>query len=496
MKIFKFKYMASAAVIALSSLGMTSCVGDLDVDNINPQQVSELNTDALFNKVYSNMVLTGQVGPNGSGDLDDIDEGTSSMIRQLWNANELTTDEAKCVWGDAGIPEFNHNSWSDNHPMMKALYYRFYFGITLSNFFLEKTDGATDENTLTMRAEVRFMRAMNYYFLMDLYGNIPFLTTVTSELAPQYSRAEVFEFCEKELKDIVGEGDGNEILADKAPKYGRAPKAAAYMLLSRLYLNSEVYTGTAKWAEAKTYAEKVLQSGYDILKQGTTAYSPFQLLFMGDNDRNGAQNEIILPAIHDGKTTQTWGGCLFIIASTCNDKIKESYPYGTTENWGGNHCTPKFVEKFFPSGEPGQGLPTDITEMAGDSRALFYNIGHTLDINKESDFTSGYAYVKFSNLHSDGTTPGHTQFVDTDFPMFRAAEAYLNIAEADARLNGNKCTAEGLAKINAIRSRAKATTLTSCNLDQICDEWAREFAFEGRRRIDLIRFNKFGGQTE
>ena len=117
MKIFKFKYMASAAVIALSSLGMTSCVGDLDVDNINPQQVSELNTDALFNKVYSNMVLTGQVGPNGSGDLDDIDEGTSSMIRQLWNANELTTDEAKCVWGDAGIPEFNHNSWSDNHPM-------------------------------------------------------------------------------------------------------------------------------------------------------------------------------------------------------------------------------------------------------------------------------------------------------------------------------------------------------------------------------------------
>ena len=104
--------------------------------------------------------------------------------------------------------------------------------------------------------------------------------------------------------------------------------------------------------------------------------------------------------------------------------------------------------------------------------------------------------MKFSNLHSDGTTPGHTQFVDTDFPMFRAAEAYLNIAEADARLNGNKCTADGLAKINAIRSRAKATTLTSCNLDQICDEWAREFAFEGRRRIDLIRFNKFGGQTE
>lgn len=497
MKILKFKYIASAAVIALSSLGITSCVGDLDVDNINPQQVSELDTEALFNKVYANMVLTGQVGPDGSGDLDDIDEGTSNMVRQLWNANELTTDEAKCIWGDAGIPEFNHNSWSDNHPMMKALYYRFYFGITLSNFFLEKTEGMTDANTMTMRAEVRFMRAMNYFFLMDLYGNVPFLTKVTSELAPQYSRSQVFEFCEKELKDIVGEGEGNETLADKAPKYGRATKAAAYMLLSRMYLNSEVYTGQAKWNEAKTYAEKVLQTGYDILKQGTNAYSAFQLLFMGDNDTNGAQNEIILPAIHDGNDTQTWGGCLFIIAGACDGNIKDNYPYGTTENWGGNHCTPQFVSKFFPSGEPAQGNPTVISAIAGDDRALFYNVGHSWNIQKESDFKSGYAYVKFLALHSDGTTPKHTQYVDTDYPMFRAAEAYLNIAEADARLNGGKCTETGLERINAIRKRAGISSdLTSCTLDQICDEWAREFGFEGRRRMDLIRFNKFGGQTE
>ena len=80
----------------------------MDVENINPQQVPDLNSDALLNKIYANLVVTGQSGPAGNGDIDDIDEGTSNLVRQLWNANELTTDEAHCVWGDPGIPEFNH----------------------------------------------------------------------------------------------------------------------------------------------------------------------------------------------------------------------------------------------------------------------------------------------------------------------------------------------------------------------------------------------------
>ena len=134
------------------------------------------------------MVLTGQTGPAGNGDLDDIDEATSSMIRQLWNANELTTDEAECIWGDAGIPEFNHNSWSDNHPMMKALYYRLYFGITLANYYLDQTAGSTDAGISTKRAEARFMRALYYSYLMDLYGNVPFTTKTSTESAPQASR--------------------------------------------------------------------------------------------------------------------------------------------------------------------------------------------------------------------------------------------------------------------------------------------------------------------
>ena len=501
MKISNFKNILPVAAIAIASMGLTACVGDLDVDNINPQKVSTNNNDALFTKVYANMVLTGQTGPNGDGDIDDIDEGTSSMIRQLWNANELPTDEAHCVWGDAGIPEFNHDAWSDSHPMMKALYYRLYFGITLANSFLDNTAGTTDDKVLTQRAETRFLRAMYYSYLMDLYGNVPFITTVTKELAPQYKRADVFKFIESELLDIIGEAkanQGNEILKDPAQKaaYGRADKAAAWMLLSRIYLNAEVYTGTARWQDAETYAQKILTDGtYDLCKSTSYSYTPFQLLFMGDNDTNGAQKEIILPAIHDGLETQTWGGCLFIIASTCNSDIKTDYPYGTSENWGGNHARKQFVEKFFPNAGYAQGTPDAVHLSANDDRALFYTKGHSKEITKESDFTKGFAYVKFLNLHADGTAPKHTQFVDTDFPMFRAAEAYLNIAEADARLNGGQCTATGIGMIKALRARAHANTaITSFTLDDICNEWSKEFGFEGRRRMDLVRFNRFGGQ--
>lgn len=499
MTISKFKNIIPATAVAIASLGLTACVGDLDVDNINPQKVAVNDLDATFTKIYANMVLTGQTGPAGDGDIDDIDEGTSSMIRQLWNANELPTDEAHCIWGDAGIPEFNHNAWSDSHPMMKALYYRLYFGITVANSFLGDTEGNTDAKVATQRAEARFLRALYYSYLIDLYGNVPFLTTVTKELAPQYSRADVFKFVETELKDIVGEGTGTEVLADPAqrPAYGRADKAAAWMLLSRIYLNSKVYTGTEHWADAKTYAEKVLADGtYDIVTKSSYSYSPFQLLFMGDNDSNGAQKEIILPAIHDGQETQTWGGSLFVIASTCNDKIKENYPYGTSENWGGNHARKQFVQKFFPNGGYATGTPDAVALSAGDDRALFYNIGHSLDITKESDFTRGFAYVKFINIHADGASPKHTQFVDIDFPLIRAAEAYLNIAEADARINGGTCTAAGISKIKALRSRAHASTdFSSFTLDDILNEWSKEFGFEGRRRMDLIRFGKFGGQS-
>ncbi len=497
---FSFKRILPIAALALSSLAFTSCVGDLDVDNINPQQESEFNQKAVFNKIYANLAITGITGPDGSGDLDGIDEGFSSFTRLLWNAQELPTDEFHCSWGDAGIPEWNHNSWSDSHNMMNNLYYRIYFGITVANFFMEQTDGASDSETLVQRAEARFLRAYYYSQLCDLFGNVPFTTVVSSEKPQQTDRVTLYNWVVSELKDVIGEGEGNEVLADTPVQYGRATKTAAYMLLSRMYLNSQVYTGTARWQEAKDYAELAITNGaYHLNTTGNNGYTAYQLLFMGDNDSNGAQNENVLVAIQDGDKTQTWGGAMFLIAAASNADTNGDYPTGTSEGWGGVRARPQFVQKFFPNNDAPVGTPNELRVAADDDRALFYSKDHTLDITDESDFKKGYAYIKFLNTHSDGgpTSDGAAQYIDTDVPLLRLAEAYLISAEADARLNGGTCSAQGIARIKALRDRANAYSgFSTFTLDQIEDEWARELAYECVRRTTLIRFGHFGGQND
>lgn len=534
----KLKYILPAAML-VSATVLTSCVKDLEVDNINPQEVSDFNEDYIFNKIYGNLVLTGQTGPNGDSDLDDIDEGTSNMTRLIWNLNTLTTDEGHCWWNDPGMPELNRNTWTNSNVMIKALYYRLMFGVTLCNFYLENASGS-DAATKQKRAEARFMRALHYFYLMDLYANPPFLTKLSSEKAPQIQRADLFLFLEKELKDVIGEGEGDEILGDaKTVDYGRADKAAAMLLLARMYLNAEVYTGTARWTDAKKYADQTIGTSYKLCTESKAGFSAYQLLFMGDNDTNGAQNEIILPALHDGEQTQTWGGSLFMIAAPMAETMKmehlygdESDPkyeglpddsiplaakvtgYGTSESWDiGLRARKEFSKVFFGKNASNnsvtKGAPKDVVAAVGDDRAIFYTSTQELSIQKEDNKNQGLIYMKYNNIHSDGTAGHHAggQFVDTDYPMMRLAEAYLISAECDARENDGNCTAAGVERIKALRQRANVKTgnkydgigadaLAKVTLDDIFQEWSREFGFEGMRRMVLIRWNRFAGQSD
>lgn len=522
----KIRYLLPAAMIACATL-FTSCLKDLEVENINPQEVSDFNEDYIFNKIYGNLVLTGQTGPNGDSDLDTDDEGMSNMIRLIWYFNVLTTDEAHCWWNDPGMPELNRNTWTNSNAFVTSLYYRLMFGVTICNFYLENANN-DDAATKQKRAEARFMRALHYYYLMDMYGNPPFLTKLSSENAPQIQRADLFNFLESELKDVIGEGSSDEILADaKTVDYGRADKAAGYLLLSRMYLNAEVYTGTARWEDAKTYAEKAINTNYKLCTTGMNGFSAYQLLFMGDNDTNGAQDEIILPALHDGEKTQTWGGTLYMIASNTNEAmlaedlygVKDSkgnpiLGYGTSEKWDvGVRARSNFSKVFFGTKTNDnaitKGAPKDVTPSVGDDRAIFYTQGQKLVIEEEDKKGQGLIYMKYNNLHADGT-PGHHaggQFVDTDFPVLRLAEAYLISAEADARINGGNCSSEGIERIKALRARANVKTgnlydgksadaLSAVSLEDIFKEWSREFGYEAMRRPVLIRWNRYAGQSD
>ena len=484
---YTFKKMIPATALLLS-LGLGSCINDLDVEPIDPSTVMEADIEAIYNKCFASMALAGNGGADGDCDIDGLDGGTTGFVRQLWNANELTTDEAICCWGDEGIPAFNFNQWGASHPMLKGFYYRLYFGITMCNYYLTE---AADYNA-QMTAEVRFLRAMYYYHLMDCFGNVPFMTNISNEKAPQYSRQQMYDFIEKELTECE-----KDMAAPQTNTYGRPDQAAAWMLFARLYLNAEVYTGTAQWEKAANYADKIMKSSYKLHTEGTEDWSAYQMLFMGDNGENGAQVEAILPLLQDGITSTSYGTTMFLMASTfkADMTLVGTATNNTTEAWAGNRARPQLVQKFFPSGNIPLATTEEILKAAGDDRALFWGKGRTLDVTDVADFAKGISIAKFTNFYTKGSSH-NSKYPDSDFFLMRAAEAWLTYAEATARANGNVVTDLGKAAIDEIRNRANAGTKSKYTLDDILDEWSREFYFEGRRRTDLIRFNQFGGNTD
>ena len=511
-----FKYIQFAAVALLIAGGFTSCVNDLDVEPIDPALQSDVTPEQLFNKCYSVFATSGNNGGDDNVDVDGLDGGFQHKYRQMWNSNELTTDEAICGWGDEGIASYCHNSYDASHPMLRGYYYGLCIGITFCNHYLD----VFPDYDATMTAEVRFLRAFQFYLLTDAFGNIPFTTTISGENPEQYTRAQVCEFIESELKAIVGENDADNayVLNDPRPKkygetgYGRIDKAAAWMLLSRLYLNSEVYTGTPRWQEAANYAKKVMDSGYKLHTEGYAAegkdgvyreFTAYQMLFMGDNGTTDAAYEAVFPVIQDGLRTTSWGGTNFLICSTVDADV-HPYPYDETEvnglynnsTWGGNRARPELIRLFFPNDDAPSEHAYAVAMAAGDDRALFETEGRNLNVEDESNFKYGYAAAKFNNFKCDGSKGSDNTFADSHLFYMRVAEAYLNYAEALTRMNGGTAPADAVAALNAIRGRAHALQRNRYTLDQILDEWGREFYFEGRRRVDLIRFGKFGGTTD
>ncbi len=489
--IMKYRHIITKASLAATFMAaMTvSCTGDLDVTPIDPSSTMVVDEPALYTKCYANMALAGNYGANGDCDIDGLDGGTTGFVRQMWNANELTTDEAICAWGDPGIPGFNYDQWDASHPMLQGFYYRLYAGISYCNHYLD----VCKDVDATRQAEVRFLRALYYYFLMDCWGNVPFTTELSDKSPEQIQRADLFKWIESELKDIVGQMEAPQARTSSSPGYGRADQDAANLLLARIYLNAGVYTGTPRWNEAKEYAEKVINGPHKLWSAGAGKWSAYQMLFMGDNGESGASVEAILPLLQDGKTTTSWGTTLFLMASAWQSDMDVDGDYGSIEYWAGNRTRSQLVSKFFPNNDAPAANIQDMAAAAGDDRALFYGIDRELTVTSPSSYTSGYAVGKFRNTYSSGATPHDTQFPDADYFLMRSAEAYLIAGEADAQLNGGTTSATGTSYLNALRLRAHASVRAQFSLDQIIDERARELYWEGFRRTDLVRFGYFAG---
>lgn len=473
---------------------LVACTDDLNQmpkveDKTTPNEVFSTPTGykMALAKIYASYVICGQ--EQGGGNADISSNKGCDFLRSYFNLQEAATEEMASTWlsGDK-IADLTYMTWDANDPWIADTYYRAYYTIALCNEFLGHATESVVEGQADLtayRSEARFLRALSYYYVLDLFGQGPFVdeTMGVGAYTPErYSNKQLFSFIESELRDIAENG----LLDVNACEYGRASKAAAWALLSRLYLNAEVYDAGAHFDECLAYCHKIIQSGFSL-------EPVYAKLFNADNNKR--TNEIIFPFVVDAVHTVSWGATTYIVCGQCgNSSSQDPSQYGLTSGWG----------MFRVRGE----LPA-LFEGNADSRYAFYTDGQQQWFTKSIDNqTQGYFGEKFSNLTDDGIAASNTGAVgaDIDYPVFRLADVYLMAAESILR--GGSLTAEGITYdtqksvdlVNAVRARAygdedHGTNSAQLNLQYILDERGRELYWESVRRTDLIRFGQFTGGT-
>jgi len=483
--------------LLLTAFILPSCVNDLYEAPIDPNTVlsGNINDDPdyvkqVLGKVYTSFFLSGQ-GTGQSADISTSDDNFFTTLRAFWNLQEITTDEAMCAWGDIGIADLNTQTWSPSNPFLTAVYQRLGLSITYANDFIKLTMDNTDPQVIKYNAQARFLRALAYSYYIDLFGNPPFTTEedgVGIFFPDQIERTDLFNYIVTELLEI------ENLLDEPGASYPEADKGAAWMLLARMYLNAEVYTGTAKWDSCKIYCDKVLAGPYELAPD-------YRQNFTADND--GYQNpEMIFAWAHDGNYTQGYIGTTFIIESSSDANYVRAEDYHgltTNTNWNGNRARKDFLNVMVDTIAVYGNNPIPATDtifaQCPDNR-VYLRMKKSRDIpSASSNGDYGIGVYKFTARNLDGTLPENynTAYACTDFPVFRLAEAYLMRAEAYHNLSSDDLAVED---INMVRERAygdESGNISAAEVtDQfILDELGREFYYEAHRRTDLIRFGQF-----
>src|SRR6185437_11639252 len=285
------------------------------------------------------------------------------------------------------------------------------FQITLCNDFIaHSTDAALAgkgfssavvDTIKAYRAEARFLRAYQYWVLMDLFGNPPFVDEtmpIGTFIPKQISRSDLFKYVESEL---IGTADSG-LIAPHQNQLGRADQAAAWALLARLYLNAQVYTETARYTDAITYCNKVIAAGYSLHKD-------YGSLMLADNRNNTDEN--IFDIEYDGKYIQNYGGTTYLVhgPAALPDSVS-----GCNGSWSGLRMTQDFISKFPDA------------SGATDHRAQFWTTGQTLDMTSLYTSTAGLSTYKYRDLTSTGAKDPDQDpagnYASIYFPLFRFGE--------------------------------------------------------------------------
>ena len=477
MKLYKY---AALACMGLT-LATTACVDDLDVKPDDPQTKLELNTTdewyGYLGSLYGSLLYEGNISWPGYNDGDGV------FMRCHWNAQELTADDAVIMnkWSDPGYNALFEQTWLDNNGWLYLCYAReadlARKATTFIDILATAGDLLTDAEKTAFAAEARVLRAFAYYNMIDMFGRGPWVVgATTGAIPPTYSREELFDATVADLAEAIP-----SVPAAAQQTYGRVSREAAYMLLAKLYLNAEVYTGKAMWQEC---ADLCL----DIKK--AIPWNPsieYKYLFCATNDKYVGNSEIIWAVPQDANTIQTYGGTTYLSVGAYNSKV-DCLPYGCAgDQWAGPRVHPQLSKNL----------------LSTDKRRLIFEGKLHEDVTPEdmSDWTEdggGYMCVKYvytpetNYNNAGGTATAVNAYNNTDYPLFRLADVYLMLAECEKH-GASGC--EGVDRFNDVRLRAGVAPVGSYSLDDLLKERQCELYWEGHRRSDLIRFGKYTGNS-
>lgn len=516
------KYLLLGGVVL--GLGVTSCVGDLDLDPNDPNYVNTDDPNFKANSLamcYSGIAVSGISGA-GSSYVSGLDAGASAYLRLIFSLSEFTSDELVWIWQDEGVTDLVGCTWSADNGMISAAYARLMGHIAICNGYLYNTKDDTDAESIQNRAEARVLRAYSYYNMIDLFGMSSFITEENyGENPVQVSRAELFAWLESELVDIV-----DNRLINETPIYGRVGLDGAEALLARLYLNAEVFSGTPRWADCQERCENIIRRHQGGGYNGSGLANHYLYLFARDNDAympggsNKAENEILFGISYDADMVQSYGGPTFIISSTItNSHYCPRQNYGCLSEWSCIRGIQQMAERFY-------GLSNDVRDdlwLRGVLPAGEDASGSWAEEDYSDEFhdftgawatTGGNAIIKFTGrtrnaaadggwdmtLGADGNYTVNfpvTTFASTDQPIIRLADVYLMYTECFIN-GGVGDRTKALDYINLVRTRAGAPAFSSAELTvkNLMDERSRELYLESVRRTDLIRNKMYTGATQ
>lgn len=420
---------------------------------------------------------------------------------------ELCTDQVVVYgkiqgwWSDSRYEQLIEHKWGSDHTYISDFWDTLFRTVGQVNALIASLEASGLDNIVGAKAELRVLRAYAYFYLMDLFGNVPIFTLPKvdpNNLPDQNTRVEVFDFVIKELNEAVVDLPSQTTVGNKY--YGRLTKEAAYSLLAMVYLNSEVYTGTPQWDKVITNADLVINSG---------AFSLLPNYFDNFVYNNEGNKEFIWGAVY---TPNLIGGIGHAIVQKGMPGIGGGLfglPYTPQNGFGTRPSVAAIYEAqdvrrkmFMLPGElkdPRNGETVMVEKIVPDGNSYLYKAGISTNgpvpyviINatgiRNQPMNAGVLWLKWGfDPNTNGGSAGN------DIAFFRLADVILMKAEALAR-QGH--FSDALPLVNEIRERSGATTLTSVTLNDIFEERGRELAFEMKRRNDLIRFVKFNGAWE